>query len=229
MLNPEASLLVVDDEAPIRKNLSTMFSALGYATRTASNGFSALDAIRDESPDLLLSDLNMPGMSGFELLSVVRRRFPSIRVIAMSGAFTGTEVPPGVAADAFYEKGSSRIRFLVGAVEAMTRPRKSLAGYRSPRSAAPIWIPPNGHDPTGKLYVMISCPECLRTFPQVLKESGAPTFDTKCAHCSNPICYAIVHSADHLRSAAALYLDHKGRRHPGEGQARQRRTAQAAI
>jgi CheY-like chemotaxis protein len=36
----------------------------------------------------------MPGMSGFELLSVVRRRFPSIRVIAMSSAFSGVDLPP---------------------------------------------------------------------------------------------------------------------------------------
>ena len=58
---------------------------------------------------IILSDLNMPRMSGFEFLSLVRRRFPairySIRVIAMSGAFSGDDIPPGIAADAFYEKG----------------------------------------------------------------------------------------------------------------------------
>jgi len=53
----------------------------------------------------LLSDLNI--MSGFELLSMVRRRFPTVRVIAMSGAFSGNQVPCGVTADAFYEKGNS--------------------------------------------------------------------------------------------------------------------------
>lgn len=70
-------------------------------------------------------------MSGFEFLSIVRRRFPSIRVIAMSREFTSTSVPEGVAADAFYEKGR-RLRSLLGVVEAMARPGKSLAS-RSPR------------------------------------------------------------------------------------------------
>jgi CheY-like chemotaxis protein len=138
MPNLKARLLVVDDDALICRNMSTIFTVLGYATRTAPNGFSALNAIREEIPDIILSDLNMPGMSGFELLSVVRRRFPSIRVIAMSGAFEGTSVPPGVAADAYYEKGCHRPHLLLGAVEAMTCPRRSQAVRFSVRSDAPL-------------------------------------------------------------------------------------------
>ena len=49
-------------------------------------------------------------MSGFELLMVVRNKFPAIKVIAMSGAFYGNEVPSGVLADAFHQKGSKRER-----------------------------------------------------------------------------------------------------------------------
>jgi hypothetical protein len=48
----------------------------------------------------------MPEMSGFELLSIVRRQFPTISLVAMSGAFSGTQIPCGVTADAFYEKGN---------------------------------------------------------------------------------------------------------------------------
>ena len=48
----------------------------------------------------------MPQMSGFEFLSVVRRRFPGIPVVAVSGAYeSGDDVPGGVIADAFYAKG----------------------------------------------------------------------------------------------------------------------------
>ena len=179
MPDSKASLLVVDDEARTCRNLSIIFNVLGYGVRVAPNGFSALASIRDEVPDIILSDLNMPGMSGFELLSVVRRRFPSIRVIAMSGAFSGRKVPLGVAADAFYEKGTGPT-FLVRTVEAMMQSRLSMVG-RSLRSPAPIWIPTNGHDPMGEQYVIISCPECLRTFPQVLDKKSNPTRSTKCA------------------------------------------------
>ena len=106
MLYLTPGLLVVDDEALVRTCLSDMLTRSGYTVRDASDGFSALAAIREEIPDLILSDLNMPGMSGFEFLSVVRRRFPSIRVIAMSSAYAGVDLPPGVAADVFYQKGS---------------------------------------------------------------------------------------------------------------------------
>jgi len=190
MLNPKTRLLVVDDEALVCKNLSIIFRALGYAIRTAPNGFSALEAIRDEIPDIILSDLYMPEMSGFEFLSVVRRRFPSIRVVAMSGGFEGTTIPAGVAADAFYEKGCHRPHLLLDAIEAMTHSQKSRAVRLSLRSDTPIWIPTNGHDPAGEPY---ACPECLRTFPQVLDKNAASTRNTKCAHCSNPIQYAIIH------------------------------------
>jgi hypothetical protein len=53
------------------------------------------------------ASLNMTEMSGFELLSVVRRRFPEIVAIAMSGAYLGTDVVPTIAADAFYAKGAT--------------------------------------------------------------------------------------------------------------------------
>jgi len=83
--NLRTSLLLVDDQALTCACLSELLARHGYGVRSAPDGFSALAEIREDIPDLVLSDLNMSGMSGFELLSVVRRRFPSIRVIAMSG------------------------------------------------------------------------------------------------------------------------------------------------
>jgi CheY-like chemotaxis protein len=193
MLYLTPGLLVVDDEALVRTCLSDMLTRSGYTVRDASDGFSALAAIREEIPDLILSDLNMPGMSGFEFLSVVRRRFPSIRVIAMSSGYAGVDLPPGVAADVFYQKGSHPT-FLLRIVEDMTRSGQSLV-TRRPRILAPIWVPTNGHNASGEMYVTISCPECLRAFPQTIDHRAATTLETRCAWCRVPIQCAIVHSA----------------------------------
>ena len=124
MLDKPAKLLIVDDDASIRTSLSLIFSELGYRVRTGENGFSALSKIRNDIPDVLLSDLNMARISGVKFLMVVRFWFPSIRVIAMGGVFSGNRVPHGIAADALYQKGAGPIR-LIEAVDAMTRSDRS--------------------------------------------------------------------------------------------------------
>lgn len=98
-------ILIVDDDELLRISLSQILVGSGYRVRSADGTIAALSDMGQDIPDILLSDLNMPGLSGFELLSTVRQRFPSIHVIAMSGAYHGESVPPGVVADAFYEKG----------------------------------------------------------------------------------------------------------------------------
>jgi CheY-like chemotaxis protein len=124
MPTEKARLLVVDDDADLRTTLPMILTGVGYNVQSAADGFSALAKIRSELPDILITDLNMPGMSGFELLSVVRRRFPSIRVIAMSSAFSGLEVPTGVDAEAFHEKATG-VPALLSLVEQMAIPRAS--------------------------------------------------------------------------------------------------------
>ena len=105
MVDTRLRVLIVDDDASLRKLLSQIFIGAGYRVRSADGGVAALAEIRQETPDVLVSDLQMPGMSGIELLSVVRHWFPTVRMIAMSGAYSGEGIPPGVVADAFYEKG----------------------------------------------------------------------------------------------------------------------------
>ena len=101
------TVLVVDDKEWIGIAISLVLEEFGYSVRYAEDGHSALREIHVQHPDILISDLTMPGMSGFELLVNVRRLFPTIKVIAMSGSFSGSEVPQGVLADAFYPKGGS--------------------------------------------------------------------------------------------------------------------------
>jgi len=182
-------LLIVDDEPSIRTSILHILAEVGYHTRAAEDGFSALREIRQQIPDILLSDLNMPGMSGFELLSVVRRRFPAIQVIAMSAAFCGDEVPSGVAADAFYQKGSS-IGALLQILNAV--PHMERRAPRPPGAEVPLWFHRNGGDASGEDCVTIACPECLRTFSLATGSPICRIHETECIHCRTSIQYATV-------------------------------------
>jgi len=62
-------LLVIDDESVNRELLESSLSAAGYEVRVAKDGFAALAQMHWALPDLIISDLKMPNMSGFEFLS----------------------------------------------------------------------------------------------------------------------------------------------------------------
>ena len=104
MVNFHYRLLVIDDEPLIRDLFQSSLSTEGYEVRVAKDGFAALAQMRGALPDLILTDLKMPNMSGFEFLSVARRRFPQIPTIAISGEFQPPVEPLGVLADAFFAK-----------------------------------------------------------------------------------------------------------------------------
>jgi CheY-like chemotaxis protein len=78
-------ILVVDDDPSVRETLALLLISAGYDVATAGDGFGALLQLRKMLPDVIVTDLDMPDMSGFELLSVVRRRFPRILTQAKSG------------------------------------------------------------------------------------------------------------------------------------------------
>lgn len=198
MPNALATLLIVDDEPSIQESLSHVLTEIGYRVRSAEDGFAALREMRHEVPDLLLSDLNMPDMSGFELLSVVRRRFPAMRTIAMSGSFSGDEVPSGVIADAFYEKGSS-IRSLLKIIEGLALPARVRTPAHKASVQAPLWIQRNWTDASGDPHVSIPCPECLRSFHQSVDGSQSLVREARCVHCLTSVYYAIVEPADRAR------------------------------
>jgi CheY-like chemotaxis protein len=105
-------VLVVDDEPSIREVARTILESQGYEVLTAVDGVEGLHSLSKSLPDLIISDLNMPRMSGFEFLAVVRQRFPHIATIAMSGGYSTGEVPLGILADAFVQKGNYTIKEL---------------------------------------------------------------------------------------------------------------------
>jgi CheY-like chemotaxis protein len=101
-------MLIVDDDAVFCEIADELFSSLGYTVRCADDGFQALAMMKQALPDIIVCDLNLPRMSGFELLSIFRRRFPQIPVIAMSGEYVADDLPAGVIADAYMQICSRR-------------------------------------------------------------------------------------------------------------------------
>jgi CheY-like chemotaxis protein len=205
------SVLVVDDDPTLCESLVGVLQVTGHESRCAHDGFSGLLEIRGQFPDVILSDLNMPGMSGFEFLSVVRRKFPQIRVIAMSGAYAGRDVPPGIAADAFYAKGSG-VKNLLELVDEKATPR--IYSLDSCTPEAPAWLPSAVSDPSGDVYVLLCCPECLRCSKQLVPDPGAMPLGTQCASCGTAFHYALVQPEP--SAAIQMQIQQAGRTAAGE-------------
>jgi CheY-like chemotaxis protein len=130
--NTKLQILVVDDDASVRESLEMLLMSVGYDAAVANNGASALSYLKGSVPDLIVSDLDMPGMSGMELISHVRTQYPSVSIVAMSGGYHGEAVPASIIADRFYPKGQHPHHLLTAIASLIaTRPaRGSTDGHR---------------------------------------------------------------------------------------------------
>ena len=170
-------ILLVEDNLPVQKLIARHLLAAGYVVRTAGDGLDGIAKLRAGLPDLIISDLAMPGMSGVEFLSVVRKRFPQTPVIAISSA-TQDEIPEGLAADAYCTKsGHDGFQELLAAVSA-------LAGGPSPRTD----LPASGCEPAearwdGASLYFVRCGDCLREFPVGRIFGSGDKKQTTCVHC----------------------------------------------
>jgi len=82
------NILVVDDEPVIRVGLTRTLEMNGFVADTATNGHVAIEMLQQKEYDLIITDLKMPGMSGFEVLSAVKSMQPDVPVIMITGFAT---------------------------------------------------------------------------------------------------------------------------------------------
>ena len=80
-----ASILIIDDDLPIRDLLRDTLTRSGYSIRTAANGIEGLQLYRAQSPELVITDMVMPEQDGLSTIMELRRISPGVRIIAMSG------------------------------------------------------------------------------------------------------------------------------------------------
>lgn len=80
-----AHILIVDDEAVTRTGLRRILSRAGYAVTEAATAQEALDTLREQRFELVITDLQMPGMDGFELLQALKQRGSQLPVVMLTG------------------------------------------------------------------------------------------------------------------------------------------------
>ena len=75
---------IVDDEEVIRDSISRFLEQKGHSCEAASSGKEALEIIEKEGVDVMVADLNMPKMSGFQLLKIIKKKYHKIKVIILT-------------------------------------------------------------------------------------------------------------------------------------------------
>jgi CheY-like chemotaxis protein len=180
-------ILVVDDEPSIREAVREMLEIGGYEVLTAVDGLDGLHALSKSLPDLIISDLNMPRMSGFEFLAVVRQRFPHIATVAVSGEYIAIGNPSGILADAFLQKGHYTLKELCREIAKLLA-ASPIRSERQKSDIAPLFVP---RDKAG--YLIITCPKCLRPNRLEAMSLNGGLHETACQSCGTPVRFEINH------------------------------------
>ena len=169
-------VLLVEDEPVLQKLIAGYLTAAGYVVQTAVDGLDAIAKLRAGLPELIICDLRMPRMDGFEFLHVAHKRFPQIPVMLM-GDEAPNAWPEGVASDAYFQKTTFGFHQLPEVISELT-------GRLQPRPAPPaVDTKPMQAKPDASDRYVVNCGDCLREFsiPRIFHIKGAQKW-TSCHH-----------------------------------------------
>ena len=145
-MSPRPKLLILDDEPDFLDVCQELLSGLPSRPEilTATSGSRALALLEGETFSLLLTDLRMPNMDGFQVLAIVRRRFPSLRIVVMTGAveeqFRARAYAMGI--DLFLQKPRSKpeTQVFFDCIESMLERDTRQSGFRGVQQKALVDI-----------------------------------------------------------------------------------------
>jgi DNA-binding NtrC family response regulator len=89
------TIMIVDDEERLVANTTKVFERLGSSVLRASRGKEALELLEVNEVDVIFLDVNMPGMNGLETLAVIKKRYPLVEVIMITGTFSREQAAEG--------------------------------------------------------------------------------------------------------------------------------------
>ncbi|MDY6832960.1 MAG: response regulator [Thermodesulfobacteriota bacterium] len=113
-----ASVLLVDDEEAFAASNAKLLSNRGYDVRTALDGETALQVLAENAVDVTVLDVRMPGMDGISLLTEIKKRYPLVEVIMLSGQATFEAAVEGLKLGASdYLMKPCQITDLIGKIE----------------------------------------------------------------------------------------------------------------
>ena len=141
------SILVVDDEPTIGEVVSAYLQRAGYETRVALDGPSALEAVAERSPDLIVLDLMLPGIDGLEVMRRVRDRTGAVILLTAKGDESDRVIGLRLGADDYVVKPFSPAE-LVARVDAVLRRVSTVSAHAPALRFGELEIDPSSHRAT---------------------------------------------------------------------------------
>ena len=157
LLSDTPHILLVDDESNVRRVLMALLEQAGYSAVSASSVDEAIDLVRSQDPDLVLTDLRMPGTDGMELLRRLREGFPEIPVVMLTAhgsVETAVEAMKRGAFD-FLTKPFEKAQVLEVVGKALGQAERSRHEFQGPAAAGASCGFAGSSEALGKLCRMI--------------------------------------------------------------------------
>jgi CheY-like chemotaxis protein len=170
-------IVLVDPDPVFSREMAALLRREGFEVITDSDGFEALVTLRGATPNMLITELSLPRLSGFELVSIVKTRFPEVSLIVVSSEYALATLGEEAITDAFLEKGPNLKFELLETVRQLMSESPLRAGKAK---CGTTWVPR-----TMNGYIILTCPECLRSFPtHVLHQMCEQLIEEQCVYCS---------------------------------------------